>query len=123
MTLQAAVTGIQANAMSPAFALAPSLSEIVELRRERLFDGGDMIGDDSRRAVEAETRGDDTVAWQRLARRRLGIGTALIDLDHALAYAVDAHEIGGGPQIILYRVIVTRQPASAPRSRRTLCRR
>ena len=103
MTLQTAVTGIQANGMSPAFALTPSLSEIVELRRERLFDGGDMIGDDSRRAVEAETGGEDTVAWQRLARRRLGIGTALIDLDHALAYAVEV-----GPQIILYRVIVTR---------------
>ncbi|NJO84181.1 MAG: aminomethyl transferase family protein, partial [Blastochloris sp.] len=35
-------------------------------------------------------------AWQRLARKRLGIGTALIDVDNALAYAIDV-----GPQVIL----------------------
>lgn len=103
MTLQTAVTGIQAIAGSPAFAVTANLAEIVELRRERLFDGADMIGDEIRPAADAEGAAENTLAWQRLARRRLGIGTALIDLDQALAYAVDV-----GPQIILYRVIVAK---------------
>ena len=108
MTLQAAVTGIEAMAGSPAFAMTASLPEIVELRRERLFDGADMFGDESRGMVDAEGAAENTLAWQRLARRRLGIGTALIDLDQALAYAIDAHESGAGPQVVLYRVIVAR---------------
>ncbi|WP_374373096.1 hypothetical protein [Dongia sp.] len=97
MTIQAAVMGIAANSGSPAIVVTADLTEIVELRRERLFDGADISFDQARRETGAEA----STAWQRLARQRLGIGTALIDVDNALAYAIDV-----GPQIILYRVIV-----------------
>lgn len=103
MTLQAAVSGIEAITSSLASTLVPSLPEIVELRRERLFDGADVMGDDLRPVRVSDPVRDGTIAWQRLARRRLGIGNALVDPDNALAYAIDA-----GPQVILYRVIVAR---------------
>lgn len=98
MTIQSPVMGIALSAGSPAFA---DLQDIVELRRERLLDGGDML-DLQRHGAGAESH-ETAQAWQRLARQRLGIGTALIDIDNALAYAVDV-----GPQIILCRVTVAR---------------
>lgn len=99
MTIQAAVMGIEANSGSPVIAVTADLPEIVQLRRERLFDGADVSFDPARR----ETGTEASTAWQRLARQRLGIGAALIDVDNALAYAIDV-----GPQIILYRVMVAR---------------
>lgn len=101
MTIQASVMGLAAATGSPAYGLTADLMEIVELRRERLFDGADLPFDDDRR--HAETAISAAPAWQRLARQRLGIGTALIDVDNALAFAIEV-----GPQIILYRVIVSR---------------
>lgn len=101
MTIQASVLGLAAATGSQAFAVTADLMEIVELRRERLFDGADLPFDDDRRHVE--TVASTAPAWQRLARQRLGIGTALIDVDNALAFAIDV-----GPQIILYRVAVNR---------------
>jgi hypothetical protein len=98
MTIQSPVMGIAFPAGSAAFA---DLNDIVELRRERLLDGGDTL-DLQRHDAAVESHGT-APAWQRLARQRLGIGTALIDVDNALAYAVDI-----GPQIILYRVTVAR---------------
>jgi hypothetical protein len=101
MTIQSPVIGIAASVGSPTFAVTADLQEIVDLRRERLFDGADISFDGDRRHARGETSGEATEAWQRLARQRLGIGTALIDIDNALAYAIDV-----GPQILLYRVIV-----------------
>ncbi len=46
---------------------------------------------------------DTDLAWQRLARQRLGIGTALFDVPNGPPYAVDM-----GAQIFLYRVIAAR---------------
>lgn len=106
MTIQANVMGLAAATGSPAYGVTADLMEIVELRRERLFDGADLpYGDDRRHAATAISAAP---ALQRLARQRLGIGTALIDVDNALAFAIDVGAVNGGPQVILYRVIVAR---------------
>ncbi|TDQ80529.1 hypothetical protein A8950_3061 [Dongia mobilis] len=101
MTLQSPAIDLASAAKSTPWTLAPTLTEIVELRRERLLDGGDEI--DLVRRQPAAAR-DAAQAWQRLARQRLGIGTALFDLDNALAYAIDVDA-----EVILYRVIVARE--------------
>jgi hypothetical protein len=102
MTLQTPAIDIAAATGSTPWTIAPTLTEIVELRRERLLDGGDEIDLVRRHAAAASQ--EATQAWQRLARQRLGIGTALFDLDNALAYAVAADT-----QVILFRVIVARE--------------
>ncbi|MBL8711030.1 MAG: hypothetical protein JNL25_17685 [Rhodospirillaceae bacterium] len=103
MSIHLPVEGIEAVAGSPAVAVTADLPEIVALRRERFFEGADLMFDGHGRDVAPMPDGEIAQAWQRLARQRLGIGTALIDLANALAYAIDV-----GPQIILYRVMVAR---------------
>ncbi len=103
MTVQPNVIGIDSRSASPAIGLSPDLLEIVALRRDRWLDGPE-----SGHAFDdvAEHNGSDRdtdLVWQRLARQRLGIGTALVDVANGLAYAID---VDG--DIFLYRVVAAR---------------
>lgn len=104
MIVQSTVREIELRPASPAIGLSPDLPEIVALRRDRWFDAPEthgMSGD----SLDHSTFGPDNgPAWQRLARQRLGIGTALFDVANGLAYAVDV-----GDEIFLYRVIAARE--------------
>lgn len=103
MTVQSNVIAIDSKSASPAIGLSPDLPEIVALRRDRWLDGPDA---DARLGVDLErnwTERDTDLAWERLARQRLGIGTALVDVANGLAYAVDV-----GNEIFLYRVLSSR---------------
>lgn len=103
MTIQSNIVGIDSKSASPAIGLSPDLSEIVALRRDRWLDGPDG---DAQFGVDLErnwTERDTDLAWERLARQRLGIGTALVDVANGLAYAVDV-----GNEIFLYRVLSSR---------------
>jgi hypothetical protein len=103
MTVHSNIVGIDSKSASPAIGLSPDLSEIVALRRDRWLDGPDgeaQFGIDRERNW---TERDTDLAWERLARQRLGIGTALVDVANGLAYAVDV-----GNEIYLYRVLSPR---------------
>ncbi|WP_368413132.1 hypothetical protein [Dongia sp.] len=104
MTVHATVIGIDNKSASPAIGLSPDLSEIVALRRDRWFDGPESTVSTNHAAPVLSSDQDADIAWQRLARQRLGIGMALVDVANGLAYAVDV-----GPEIFLYRVIAARQ--------------
>lgn len=100
MTVEPNVIGIDSKSASPAIGLSPDLPEIVALRRDRWLDGpesGLALGDAAQRSGSDR---DADLAWERLARQRLGIGTALVDVANGLAYAVDV-----GSEIFLYRVV------------------
>ena len=109
MTVQSSVIGIENKSVSPAIGLSPDLPEIVALRRDRWFDGPEMDGPGLPASLD-HNMGDTSfghdvdLAWQRLARQRLGIGMTLFDMPNGLAYAVDV-----GAQIFLYRVIAARE--------------
>jgi hypothetical protein len=103
MTVHSNIVGIDSRSASPAIGLSPDLPEIVALRRDRWLDGPDG---EARLGVDLErnwTERDTDLAWERLARQRLGIGTALVDVANGLAYAVDV-----GAEIFLYRVLSSR---------------
>lgn len=104
MTIHASVIGIESKSASPAVGLSPCLPEIVALRRDRWLDGPDTLASSSDILAPESFHHDNGPAWQRLARQRLGIGTALFDVPNGLAYAVDV-----GTQIFLYRVIAARE--------------
>nr|WP_298684240.1 hypothetical protein [uncultured Dongia sp.] len=104
MTVHATVTGIENKSVSPAIGLSPGLPEIVALRRDRWFDGPESTPTISLSAQVVLADHDADLAWQRLARQRLGIGMALVDVANGLAYAVDV-----GPEIFLYRVVAARE--------------
>jgi len=103
MTIHSNIVGIDTKSVSPAIGLSPDLSEIVALRRDRWLDGPDS---ETHLGVDLErnwTERDTDLAWERLARQRLGIGTALVDVANGLAYAIDV-----GSEIFLYRVLSSR---------------
>ncbi|MBK8157415.1 MAG: hypothetical protein IPK59_00895 [Rhodospirillaceae bacterium] len=104
MTVHATVIGIDSKSVSPAIGLSPGLPEIVALRRDRWFDGPESTASVDHVAPMVSSDQDADLAWQRLARQRLGIGMALVDVPNGLAYAVDV-----GTAIFLYRVIAARQ--------------
>ncbi|WP_374651842.1 hypothetical protein [Dongia sp.] len=103
MTVQSKVIGIDSKSASPAIGLSPGLHEIVALRRDRWLD--EPESSPLLHGVAERNRSDRDVdlAWERLARQRLGIGTALVDVANGLAYAVDI-----GTEIFLYRVVAAR---------------
>jgi hypothetical protein len=103
MTVPASVIGIDSKSASPAIGLSPDLSEIVALRRDRWFDGPDGSAMLSEIAEHHGAEREADLAWERLARQRLGIGTALVDVANGLAYAVDVAD-----EIFLYRVVASR---------------
>lgn len=103
MTVHSSIIGIDSKSASPAIGLSPDLAEIVALRRDRWLDGPES---DAHLGVDLDRRGverDTDLAWERLARQRLGIGTALVDVANGLAYAVDV-----GNEVFLYRVLSSR---------------
>lgn len=103
MTVHSAVIGIESKSVTPAIGLSPDLLEIVALRRDRWFDAPEMSASIARDGIKyADPEAD--LAWQRLARQRLGIGMALFDVPNGLAYAVDV-----GAQVFLYRVLAARE--------------
>jgi hypothetical protein len=102
MTVQSTIVGIESRSASPAVGLSPDLPEIVALRRDRWFDAPEAHISDN--ADDAAFGHDTDLAWQRLARQRLGIGMALFDVANGLAYAVDL-----GSEILLYRVVAARE--------------
>lgn len=104
MTVQSSVLGIESRSASPTVGLSPGLPEIVALRRDRWLDAPESPGIAGDSLDHASLGHDNGPAWQRLARQRLGIGTALFDVANGLAYAVDV-----GSEIFLYRVIAARE--------------
>jgi hypothetical protein len=104
MTVQSSVIRIETKSVSPAVGLSPDLPEIVALRRDRWLDGPEMSVSQVPGTVDPRFDHDSDLAWQRLARQRLGIGMAMFDMPNGLAYAVDV-----GAQIFLYRVIAARE--------------
>lgn len=104
MTVQSSAIGIENKLVSPAIGLSPDLPEIVALRRDRWFDGPEATISLAQESNDVGFDHDSDLAWQRLARQRLGIGTALFDVANGLAYAVDV-----GAQVFLYRVIAARE--------------
>ncbi len=107
MTVQSTLIGIDSKAASPALSLSPDLQEIVALRRDRWLDGADsMAADAAAHDSSTETawpEQDVDLAWERLARQRLGLGMALVDVASGVAFAVDVDH-----GVLLYRVVTNR---------------